>query len=343
MDAERATYRLKGGWVRRATHRDRGNGCHRVGGGPEARSSWDSRQLLHPGRAFFAGYPGGGTSTADVGSGVAAARHVRSAHGGRVCQAHGSHPARRPRRCRRRRLRGWRSGNTFRSALRSRGCGSWINWNPGLRFTTCRRCSACAESWMSRRSSTRSTRLSSDTSLCGRLLRCADNEPVQVIAPTLRIGLPITDLSEIPESQREERVQQIATEEARRPFDLASGPVMRAQLVRLAADSHVLLLTQHHIVTDRWSMGLVSEELAAHYRRIHVGKLRRWAIWRSSMPILRCGSAMAAGRSSGRATAVLERAVGGRAAGTGDSDRPSPPAADVHARARCSRWFCPAI
>ena len=99
-----------------------------------------------------------------------------------------------------------------------------------------------------------------------------NNEPVQVIAPTLRMGLPIADLSEIPEAEREERLQQIAAEEARRPFDLATGPVMRAQLVRLATDSHVLLLTQHHIVSDRWSMGLVSEELAAHYRAFTLGE-----------------------------------------------------------------------
>jgi amino acid adenylation domain-containing protein len=92
-----------------------------------------------------------------------------------------------------------------------------------------------------------------------------NDEPVQVIAPVLQMALPVTDLSEIPDSQRENQVQRIAAEEARRPFNLASGPVMRAQLLRLGADSHVLLLTQHHIVTDRWSMGLVSEELAAHY------------------------------------------------------------------------------
>ncbi len=92
-----------------------------------------------------------------------------------------------------------------------------------------------------------------------------DDEPVQVIAPVLQMALPVSDLSGVPESQREQRVQQIAADEARRPFDLASGPVMRAQLLHLDADSHVLLLTQHHIVSDRWSMGLVSEELAAHY------------------------------------------------------------------------------
>jgi amino acid adenylation domain-containing protein/FkbH-like protein len=98
-----------------------------------------------------------------------------------------------------------------------------------------------------------------------------DDEPVQVIAPALRIELPITDLSGVPQAQREERVQQLAAEEARRPFNLATGPVIRAQLLRLGSENHALLLTMHHIVGDRWSMGLVSEELAIHYRAFTQG------------------------------------------------------------------------
>ncbi len=92
-----------------------------------------------------------------------------------------------------------------------------------------------------------------------------DNEPVQVIAPSLQLPLPITDLSDVPDQRREEEALKLAKREAQRPFNLSSGPVMRAQLLRLGAEDHVLLLTMHHVVTDRWSMGLVAEELAAHY------------------------------------------------------------------------------
>jgi len=92
------------------------------------------------------------------------------------------------------------------------------------------------------------------------------DEPVQVIARELHLALPITNLSGTPAQQREAQALKLAKEEAQRPFDLSSGPVMRAQLLRLDAEDHALLLTQHHVVTDRWSMGLVSEELAAHYR-----------------------------------------------------------------------------
>ncbi|GAA1979897.1 non-ribosomal peptide synthase/polyketide synthase [Kitasatospora viridis] len=61
-------------------------------------------------------------------------------------------------------------------------------------------------------------------------------------------------------------VEQLLTEELRRPFDLATGPLTRALLVRRADDDQVLLLAQHHIVTDGWTVGLLTRELAALYR-----------------------------------------------------------------------------
>jgi amino acid adenylation domain-containing protein/FkbH-like protein len=92
-----------------------------------------------------------------------------------------------------------------------------------------------------------------------------DGQPVQVIAPRLEMPLPLTDLRRLPEQNREAEVEKLATAEARKGFDLAAGPLVRAQLLRLSEEDHVLLFTMHHIVSDRWSMGLVSEELAAHY------------------------------------------------------------------------------
>ncbi|MFE9428493.1 non-ribosomal peptide synthase/polyketide synthase [Kitasatospora sp. NPDC006697] len=56
------------------------------------------------------------------------------------------------------------------------------------------------------------------------------------------------------------------TEELLRPFDLAAGPLTRALLVRCGEEDHVLLLAQHHIVTDGWSVDLLTRELAALYR-----------------------------------------------------------------------------
>ncbi|MBM3853319.1 MAG: amino acid adenylation domain-containing protein, partial [Verrucomicrobia bacterium] len=54
-------------------------------------------------------------------------------------------------------------------------------------------------------------------------------------------------------------------EEARRPFDPATGPLLRARVLRLAADEHILLLTMHHIVSDGWSMGVLTQEMGALY------------------------------------------------------------------------------
>src|SRR5439155_5590793 len=54
-------------------------------------------------------------------------------------------------------------------------------------------------------------------------------------------------------------------EEVRRPFDLARGPLLRTRLIRVAGDDHVLVLMMHHIITDGWSGGIITGELAALY------------------------------------------------------------------------------
>ncbi|HEY8671947.1 MAG TPA: condensation domain-containing protein, partial [Terriglobales bacterium] len=97
-----------------------------------------------------------------------------------------------------------------------------------------------------------------------------DGEPVQVIAERMEMALPVTDLRDLSEPEAE--VERLARAEAAKSFDLAAGPLVRAQLLRLGEKDHVLLFTMHHIVSDRWSMGLVSEELAAHYSAFVSGK-----------------------------------------------------------------------
>ena len=53
--------------------------------------------------------------------------------------------------------------------------------------------------------------------------------------------------------------------EAQAPFDLKRGPLIRAHLVRMEDEEHVLLVTQHHIVSDGWSMGILARELGRLY------------------------------------------------------------------------------
>ncbi|HZH15045.1 MAG TPA: amino acid adenylation domain-containing protein, partial [Archangium sp.] len=95
---------------------------------------------------------------------------------------------------------------------------------------------------------------------------------VQVISPPASLSLPATDLSGLPESERETEVLRLAQEEARRPFDLAQGPLLRVALLRLGEHQHVLLVTMHHIVSDGWSVSLLSRELSALYEAFSKGQ-----------------------------------------------------------------------
>ena len=94
---------------------------------------------------------------------------------------------------------------------------------------------------------------------------------VQILNPPRPIELPIEDLSDVPDSEREARLRQLANEEAQRPFDLARGNPIRATLVKLAPDEHVSLLTVHHIVFDGWSMGIFLQEMAVLYDAFSLG------------------------------------------------------------------------
>ncbi|MBG1264975.1 non-ribosomal peptide synthetase, partial [Nostoc sp. WHI] len=91
-----------------------------------------------------------------------------------------------------------------------------------------------------------------------------DNKPVQAIAPHLTITLPVVDLQNVPDPWKQ--VEQLATAEACKPFDLANGPVLRVKLWQVAQDEYVLLLAIHHIAADGWSMGVLIGELSAYYQ-----------------------------------------------------------------------------
>ncbi|WP_246763557.1 amino acid adenylation domain-containing protein [Rhizobium sp. 007] len=85
-------------------------------------------------------------------------------------------------------------------------------------------------------------------------------------------GLPVTehDLHGLPDADAV--LSELCDEEMHSPFDLARGPLIRGRLIRLAADDHVFLLTQHHIVSDGWSMGVLVRELSQLYRAFEAGE-----------------------------------------------------------------------
>ena len=93
-----------------------------------------------------------------------------------------------------------------------------------------------------------------------------EGHPVQLIAPTATLKLPIVDIRKLPETEREAEAQRQAIQEAQQPFDLAKGPLWRVKLLHLTTEEHVLLLSMHHIVYDGWSLGVLFRELAALYQ-----------------------------------------------------------------------------
>ncbi|WMV70849.1 amino acid adenylation domain-containing protein [Xenorhabdus griffiniae] len=91
-------------------------------------------------------------------------------------------------------------------------------------------------------------------------------QPSQQIAPAdIGFALSCQDLRQLDPTLHIKRVTELATLEAQTPFDFAQGPLIRGQLLQLADKEHVLLLTQHHIITDGWSIGVLVRELGIFY------------------------------------------------------------------------------
>jgi len=97
-------------------------------------------------------------------------------------------------------------------------------------------------------------------------------QPVQAIAPTLRLTLPVIDLRGLPEQRRQANVRELAAAAAQQPFDLEQGPLLRACLLQLQEREFVLLLTMHHIIADGWSLGVLLRELAELYAAFSTGQ-----------------------------------------------------------------------
>jgi aspartate racemase len=92
-----------------------------------------------------------------------------------------------------------------------------------------------------------------------------DDQPVQVIRDDCLVLLLEHNLKDLPEAERETAAAKVIEEEILRPFDLTHGPVIRAALIRIADQDHILVITLHHIVTDAWSRSIIHRDLAALY------------------------------------------------------------------------------
>ncbi|WP_031282579.1 condensation domain-containing protein, partial [Photorhabdus temperata] len=98
-----------------------------------------------------------------------------------------------------------------------------------------------------------------------------DGQPqVQLLAPDSGLRLSQHDLRGLPEADGV--LERLCAEEARAPFDLERGPLIRASLIRLADDEYRFLLTQHHIISDGWSVDVLIRELSAFYTAFLAGQ-----------------------------------------------------------------------
>jgi hypothetical protein len=94
---------------------------------------------------------------------------------------------------------------------------------------------------------------------------------VQVVHDPGPVSMPIIDLSAIPLADRDAEIHQRAAEELIRPFDLASGPLLRTTLLRFGDEDHILQRSIHRIVADGWSLGVLALELPLHYAAFRAG------------------------------------------------------------------------
>ncbi|MGA3706605.1 amino acid adenylation domain-containing protein, partial [Ralstonia nicotianae] len=97
-----------------------------------------------------------------------------------------------------------------------------------------------------------------------------DGQAVQLIVPA-DVGLTLEWVDLSTEEASEHQLGLLAEAEARAPFDLEQGPLIRGRLVKLGEQEHVLLITMHHIVSDGWSQGVLARELGTLYEAYRAG------------------------------------------------------------------------
>ncbi|HEX5356498.1 MAG TPA: amino acid adenylation domain-containing protein [Aquabacterium sp.] len=95
-----------------------------------------------------------------------------------------------------------------------------------------------------------------------------NGQPCQVIDTVAPLRLEVEELgpevTALPDAELAQALLPL-TADMQSPFDLASGPLLRARVLRQRADAHILLVTLHHIVADGWSLGVLTRDLCASY------------------------------------------------------------------------------
>jgi len=104
------------------------------------------------------------------------------------------------------------------------------------------------------------------------IFESVDGEARQVVISDINVQVPILNLADLPESEREREALRIASEEGKKPFDLTRGPLLRTAVLQLSRDRYILVLAMHHIITDGWSISILFRELAHCYEAYASGR-----------------------------------------------------------------------
>lgn len=108
-----------------------------------------------------------------------------------------------------------------------------------------------------------------------------EGEPMQVIDDATPARIELVDFSESSPPDRDQRLRELIATRAHEPFNLERDRLLRATVVRLAPDDHVLLLVAHHIVVDGWSWHVLGKELSLHYK----GFITEWVADLPELPV----------------------------------------------------------
>ena len=98
-----------------------------------------------------------------------------------------------------------------------------------------------------------------------------ENEPVQKVLHEIDVPLPIYNLSSLREDDRLDEAKMIAEMESCKPFKLDQGPLLRAAIIELSQDDHILVIAMHHIIADAWSLSNFVKELTTIYESLITG------------------------------------------------------------------------
>ena len=93
-----------------------------------------------------------------------------------------------------------------------------------------------------------------------------DGELAQIVCQHQPLSLPVVDLSELHTRESEAEALACIKSEAKHHFDLRRSPLLRASLLRLSCEDHILLLVAHHAISDPWSDAILFQDVAVFYR-----------------------------------------------------------------------------